>query len=198
MFSTHRHQRCQAILNTLPSFNSPHQGKSMRELLALLAKHDRDCASGAAQVRALQNDLKALRDAQDIVCDPTAGERTALRYRQVLQDDAPTGSVHLDHLYEDLLHRGISPELARDFVHRLQGPRTSYYDLPPEQFVVVPDSVRLLPKHPPDVTVQGEILQALQQGRVLKAMYRKPGTPHRPKTGFCTPWACCCAASSTT
>ena len=149
----------------------------MRELLALLAKHDRDCASGAAQVRALQNDLKALRDAQDIVCDPTAGERTALRYRQVLQDDTPTGSVHLDHLYEDLLHRGISPELARDFVHRLQGPRTSYYDLPPEQFVVVPDSVRLLPKHPPDATVQGEILQALQQGRVLKAMYRKPGTP---------------------
>ena len=177
MFSTHRHARCQALLNALPHHDSLAPGKTMRELLALLASHYQDCASEKAQIRAIQHDLKALRDADEIICDPTRSERTTLRYRRAPQDAVPAGNVDINHLYEDLIDRGISPALARDFVQRLQGPRASYYDLPPEQFVAVSDSVRLLPKNPPDATVQSEILQALQQGRVLKAAYRKPDTP---------------------
>ena len=176
MFSTHRHARCQALLNALPHHDSLAPGKTMRELLALLVSHYQDCASEKAQIRAIQHDLKALRDAEEIICDPTRSERTTLRYRRAPQDAAPTRNVDINHLYEDLIDRGISPALARDFVQRLQGPRASYYDLPPEQFVAVSDSVRLLPKNPPDATVQSEILQALQQGRVLKAAYRKPGS----------------------
>ena len=176
MFSTHRHARCQALLNTLPPHDGPQPGKTMRELLALLDRHYRDCASEAARVRAIQNDLKALRAADEIVCNPTRGDRTTLRYRRAPQDAAPTGAVNIDHLYEDLIDQGISPAMAQEFVQRVQGPRASYYDLPPEQFVAVSDSVRLQPKQPPDATVQGEILQALQQGRVLKAAYCKPDT----------------------
>lgn len=44
MFSTHRHARCQALLNALPPHDSPQPGKTMRELLALLDRHYRDCA----------------------------------------------------------------------------------------------------------------------------------------------------------
>lgn len=177
MFSTHRHTRCQALLNALPHHDSLTPGKTMRELLALLDRHYRDCVSEAARIRAIQHDLKSLREANEIGCDPTRGERTTLRYRRAPQNAAPTGNVNIDHLYEDLIDRGISPAMAQDFVQRVQGPRASYYDLPPEQFVAVSDNVRLQPKEAPDATVQGEILQALQQGRVLKAAYRKPDTP---------------------
>ena len=148
----------------------------MRELLRLLAEHYQEGVSEKAQVRTLQNDLKFLRDAQDIICDPKTGERATLRYRRAQQEWGPTGNVNLDNLYDDLVQRGIAPDLVRDFVQRVQHPR-SYYDLPPEQFVAVADSVRLMPKHRLDTTVQDEILQALQQGRVLKASYRKPDMP---------------------
>lgn len=174
MFSTHRHARCQAIVHSLPSFDSPKPGQSMRELLVLLAEHYRSCANEAARVRALQNDLKSLRDAHEIVCDSQTGEGTTLRYRCAPQEQLPTGNVNLDYLYQDLVQRGIARDLARDFVQRVRQHPRSYYDLPPEQLVTVADNVRLTTKKQPDATVQDEILRALQQGRVLKACYRKP------------------------
>lgn len=177
MFSTHRHARCQAILHTLPSFDSPKPGHSMRELLGLLAEYYRGCTSDAAQVRVLQNDLKFLRNAQEIVCDPKTGEGTTLRYRRAAQEQLPAGNLNLDHLYQDLLQRGIAYDLAHDFVQRVRQHPRSYYDLPPEQLVTVADSVRLTAKKLPDATVQDEILRALQQGRVLKASYRKLEAP---------------------
>lgn len=148
----------------------------MRELLVLLAEHYQEGVSEKAQVRTLQNDLKFLREAQDIICDPKTGERATLRYRRAQQEWVPTGNINLDNLYDDIVQRGISANLAQDFVQRVQHPR-SYYDLPPEQFVAVADSVRLMPKHQLDATVQDEILQALQQGRVLRVSYHKPDTP---------------------
>lgn len=179
MFSIHRQNRCQAILLSLPNYNSAKPGKSMRELLAMLYGYYEDCKSEEARVRALQNDLKSLREANEITCDPAPGERTALRYRRALQDHLPIGNVNLDDLYQDLIQRGISAELAADLVQRVQHP-SSYFDLPSEQFVSVPDTVRLTPTQAPDPTIQGEILKALREQRVLKASYRKPGSDLSP------------------
>lgn len=176
MFSTHRNLRCQAILNALPDFASPEPGKSMRELLRLLGEHYQESVSEAAQVRTLQNDLKYLREGQDILAERKPGERAALRYRRTQQEWTPTGNINLDDLYQELIQRGIAPDLVRDFVQRVRQP-LSYYDLPPEQLVTVADGVRLTPKKSLDTTVRQEIVQALQQGRVLKASYRKPDMP---------------------
>ena len=147
----------------------------MRELLGTLASHYEECKSDEARVRAIQNDLKKLRDSNEIVGDPDSGERTALRYRRSPQERLPIGNVNLDDLYQDLQQRGISPDLVADFVQRVQHPNT-YYELPSEQFVAVSDTVRLTPKHPPDPTLQEEILKALRHPCVLNASYRKPGS----------------------
>lgn len=175
MFSIHRQTRCQALLLCLPNHNSAKPGKSMRELLAMLDDFYGECKSEEAKVRALQNDLKVLREESDITCDPTSGEGTTLRYRRAPQDSTLTGNVNLDDLYKELIQRGISTDLATDFVQRVQHP-TTYFNLPPEQFLSVSDSVRLSPVRPPDPTIQGEILTALREKRVLNASYRKPDT----------------------
>ena len=173
MFSIHRQTRCQALLLSLPNHNSAKPGKSMRELLVSLAGHYGECKSESARIRALQSDLKQLRDQNEITCDPPSGEGTTRRYRRALQETLPTGNINLDELYQDLVQRGISADLAADFVQRVQHP-TTYFDLPPEQFVSVPDTVRLNPVRPPDPTIQAEILKALREKRMLKAAYRKP------------------------
>jgi len=186
MFSTHRHNRCQAILLALPHHDSAKDGKSMRELLGTLAAHYGECKSDEARVRAIQNDLKQLRENNEIVKDPGGCERTGLRYRRAPQERLPTRNVNLDDLYQDLLQRGISHDLAADFVQRVQHPNT-YYELPPEQFVAVSDTVRLTPKRPPDATLQDEILKALRQPCVLNASYRKPGSK-QADARRCTHW----------
>ena len=173
MFSTHRQNRCHALLLSLPNHNSAKPGKSMRDLLVILADHYGECKSDDARIRALQNDLKYLREQSEITCDPPSGEGTTLRYRRAPQEPLPTGNLNLDELYQDLIQRGISTDLAADFLQRVQHP-TTYFDLPPEQFVSVPDTVRLNPVRPPDPTIQTEILTALRENRVLKAVYRKP------------------------
>lgn len=175
MFSTQRHNRCQAILLSLPHHDSAKDGKSMRELLGMLADYYGECKNDEARVRAIQNDLKQLREAHEIVGETGGGERTALRYRRAPQERLPCGNINQDDLYHDLLQRGISPDLAADFIQRVQRPHT-YYELPPEQFVAVPDTLRLTPKHQPDATLQDEILKALRQRCVLNASYRKPGS----------------------
>ncbi len=152
MFSTHRHARYQAILHTLPSFDIPKSGQSMRDLLALLAAHYHDCASDTTRVRTLQKDLKFLRDAQDIVCDPKTGEGTTLRYRRAPQEQLTTGNVNLHNLYKKLMERGI----ARNFVQRVRQHPRSYYDLQLEQLVTVADSVRLDAKKMPDAIGIGQ------------------------------------------
>ena len=124
MFSIHRKNRCQAIVLALPNYNSAKIGKSMRELLAMLADYYGECNSDGARVRTIQNDLKLLRAENEITCDPPSGEGGTLRYRRALQESAPTGNVNLDDLYQDLIQRGISADLAADFVQRVQHPAT--------------------------------------------------------------------------
>jgi hypothetical protein len=175
MFSVHRKNRCQAILHALPNHSSAAPGKSMRDLLAMLAHHYGECKSEEAMVRALQNDLKLLQAGNEITRDPASGEGTTRRYRCAPQELLPTGNVNLDDLYQDLIQRGVSADLASELVQRIQHP-SNYFDLPPEQFVSVPDSVRLIPLKPPDPTIQDEILNALRNKQVLKADYRKPNT----------------------
>src|SRR6185369_1872224 len=174
-FSNQRQNRCQAILLALPNHSSPQYGKSMRELLVMLADYYGDCKNEDSKARSLQNDLKHLRDEGEIVCDPSSGEGTTLRYRRAPLESLATGNVNLDDLSQDLIQRGVSADLVADFVRRVQHP-ASYFDLPPEQFVSVPDSVRLSPVRPPDPTIQDEILTALREKRVLNASYRKPDT----------------------
>lgn len=41
----------------------------------------------------------------------------------------PTGNVNLDNLYQVLIQRGISADLAADFVRRVRHPM-NYFDLP--------------------------------------------------------------------
>ena len=151
----------------------------MRELLSMLGDHYSECKSEQARIRAIQNDLKHLREESEIVCDYTSGEGTTLRYRRARQESLPTGNIYLDDLYQDLIQRGISADMAANFVQRVQHP-SNYFDLLPEQFVSVSDTVRLTPIQPPDPTIQGEILRALRQQRVLKAIYRKPGQEVSP------------------
>lgn len=151
----------------------------MRELLAMLSDYYGECKNDKSKARTLQGDLKRLRNEGEIVCDPPSGEGTTLRYRRAPQERLPTGNINLDDLYQDLVQRGISSDLASDFVQRVQHP-SSYFDLPPEQFVSVPDTVRLTPTRAPDPTIQGEILKALREQRVLKASYRKPGSALSP------------------
>lgn len=179
MFSIHRSRRCKAIILSLPNFNSSKLGKSMRELLSMLPDYYGECKSEEAKIRALQTDLKHLRGENQIICDPPSGEGTTLRYRRAPQEPLPTGNANLDNLYQDLIQRGISADLASDFVQRVQHP-SSYFDLPPEQFVSAPDTVRLTPTQALDPTIQGEILKALREQRVLKATYRKPGSELSP------------------
>ena len=171
-YSTHREERCQALLRALPDNAKP--GKTTHELLGSLSDHYSDCKNDETRLRTLQQDLKHLRENGDIVCDSAPGRGSTLRYRRALQETAPTGNVNLEYLYQDLMDRGISAKLAADFVRQVQHP-ASYYELPEAQFVSVPDTVRLTPNQPPDPTIQAEIVQALNQRCVLKASYRKPG-----------------------
>lgn len=178
MFSIHRHQRCQVIVLALPPHESAKDGKTMRELLPLVAHHYGECKTEEARVRSLQKDLQHLCAAGDIVAQAAPGERTAKRYRRAAQERPPSGNVNLNALYADLLQRGVPPELAGDLVQRMEQtshPR-SYLDLPPAQLITVPDTVRLAPKHPPDATLQAEIVTALHLQCVLNASYRKPGS----------------------
>lgn len=179
MFSTHRNKRCEAIILGLPNYQSAKPGKSMRELLSTVAEHYGECKNEEAKIRALQADLKHLREENEIICDPPSGEGTTLRYRRAPQEPLPTGNVNLDNLYQDLIQRGISADLAADLVQRVLHP-SSYFDLPPEQFVAVPDTVRLTPTQALDPTIQDEILKALREQRILKASYRKPGSALSP------------------
>ena len=174
-FSTHRQNRCQAILVALPSHQSAQQGKSMRELLALLSSYYADCKSEQAKVRALQSDLKHLREENEITCITLEGEGTTLRYRRAAVQPPVTGNVNLDYLYQDLIQRGIPADLASDFIRRVQHPST-YFDLPPEQCVSVPDTVRLTPIRSQDPIIQQEVLKALRNKQILNASYRNPGT----------------------
>lgn len=180
MFSIHRQNRCQAIILALPPHESAKDGKTMRELLPLVAHHYGECKTEEARVRSLQNDLQSLCKEGDIVGQAVPGERTAKRYRRAPQERLLSGNVNLNDLYADLLQRGVPPELASDLVQRMEQtphPR-SYLDLPPAQLISVPDTVRLSPKHPPDVTLQAEIVTALHRQCVLNASYRKPGSAH--------------------
>ena len=145
----------------------------MRELLGILSDYYNECKTEEARVRALQNDLKQLREDNEISCDPPAAEGTTLRYRRALQESTSTGNINLDNLLQDLIVRGIPADLASDFVQRVRHP-TTYFDLPQEQFVSVQDTIRLTPANLPDPTIQDEILRALREQRVLKATYRKP------------------------
>ena len=151
----------------------------MRDLLVMVNSHYDECKSEEVKVRTLQNDLKYLRQEKEIVCDSSSGEGTTLRYRRARQESLPTGNINLDDLYQDLIQRGIPADLAAELVQRVQHP-SSYFDLSTEQFVSVSDTVRLTPTQAPDPTIQGEILRALRQQRVLKATYRKPGQEVSP------------------
>lgn len=91
-FSVHRQNRCQMILLALPNYNSAKQGKTMRELISILQNAYGECKNVDVRVRALQNDLKYLREENEIVCDPPSGEGTTLRYRRAPQDTLPTGN----------------------------------------------------------------------------------------------------------
>ncbi len=173
-FSVHRELRLQALKLALPSHGSVKLGKSMRDLLVELADHYQECKNDLARVRTIQLDLKHLVEAGDITLEPPSGERTTQRYRLAPPEPIGQSNVNLDELYQDLVQRGISAELAADFVRRVQHPG-SYFDLPPEQLVTVPDTVRLMPAKPLDATIQEEILKAVRSRRVLKASYRKLG-----------------------
>lgn len=175
VFSVQRERRLQALRLALPNHSSTKPGKSMRELLVELKEHYQDFNNDQTRVRSIQKDLKDLLSDEEITLDPSFGERTTQRYRQAPVEAPRTSNVNLDDLYEDLLLRGISADLASDFVKRVQHPR-SYFDLPPEQFVAVPDSVRLMPAKPLDGTIQDEVLKAVRDRLVLKASYRKPGS----------------------
>lgn len=175
VFSVHRERRLQALKMALPTHSSIKPGRSMRELLFDLAAYYTECKNDAARVRAIQLDLQHLLTEGEIALDPASGERTSKRYRLASPEPIGQRNVNLDELYQDLLQRGISAELASDFVLRVQHPG-SYFDLPPEQFVNVPDTVRLMPARPLDPTIQEEVLQAVRLRRVLKASYRKPGS----------------------
>ena len=174
VFSVHRELRLQALKLALPNHSSVKPGKSMRELLAELADHYKDCKSDASRVRAIQLDLKYLLGEAEIALEPSSGERTTKRYRQAQPEPSHHGNINLDELYQDLIQRGVTAELVSDFVRRVQHP-SSYFDLPSDQFVTVPDTVRLIPARPLDATIQEEILKAVRLRRVLKASYRKPG-----------------------
>jgi len=175
VFSVHRERRLQALRLALPNHGSVKLGKSMRELLVELADHYQDCKNDAARVRTIQLDLKHLLKEGEITLEPPSGERTTQRYRLAAPEPIGQSNIHLDELYQDLVQWGISAELASDFVRRVQHPG-SYFDLPPEQFVNVPDTVRLMPGKPLDTTIQEEILKAVRSRRVLKASYRKHGS----------------------
>ncbi len=175
VFSVHRERRLQALKLALPSHSSVKPGRSMRELLVDLADHYTDCKNDAARVRAVQLDLKHLLEDGEITLEPASGERTTKRYRLASPEPVGQRNVNLDELYQDLLQRGISAELASEFIRRVQHPG-SYFDLPPDQFVNVPDTVRLMPAKPLDPTIQEEVLKAVRSRRVLKASYRKLGS----------------------
>ena len=82
VFSVHRELRLQALKLALQNHSSVKPGKSMRELLAELADHYKDCKSDASRVRAIQLDLKYLLGEAEIALEPSSGELTTKRYRQ--------------------------------------------------------------------------------------------------------------------
>lgn len=168
----HRQQRCQALLVALPIYGSGRSGRTVEELLELLADGYRDCASLRAKIRAMQRDLRELTENDEIVTERPPRAGMTLYHWRARPAMPSFKNVHLNNLYADLVTRNIDTELAADFVRRVQHPAL-FFGLPSEQFLAVPDTVRLQPMRPPDDTIRNEIMIALRERRVLSASYKK-------------------------
>ncbi len=172
-YSSHRDKRLQGILLILPSFESNVHGKTMRELFSLLSENY-DSGSEKSIARSIQYDLKYLQENGEIIGQKIPGKGNEFYYRKVQSITQPIYDVNLSDLYQELIIRGISADLASDFIKRVKTP-SSYYDLPENQFIAVPETVRLTPKEDtdPNQIVQKEIISALKTQKRLKISYQK-------------------------
>jgi hypothetical protein len=175
-YSLHREKRLQDILFMLPSFEGNAHGKTMRELFKLLSDNY-DAKTEESGVRSLQYDLRYLQESGDIISESIPGQGTALHYRKAKIVNQPADNINLSELYQELITRGVSSDLASDLINRVQLP-TSYYQLPQSQFISVPDTIRLTPKVNPDPNqiIQQEIISALKSQKTLKISYKKQDT----------------------
>lgn len=175
-YSSHREKRLQDILLVLPSFEGNVHGKTMRELFKLLsdnydAKNEESC------VRSLQYDLRSLQENGEIIAESIPGQGTTLHYRKAKIMYNCVDNINLSELYQELISKGVSSDLASDFINRVQTP-VSYYQLPQNQFISVPETIRLTPKVNPDPNqiIQQEIISALKSQKMLKIAYKKQYT----------------------
>ncbi len=176
-----RNDRCMAICRVLPAFDSPRPSLSVQDLLLKLAEDYEDCQSEKGRLRAIQRDLKQLCEADKIVRDTKKGEGKTLRYRLAEPDaEEEQSRSSLSYVRSGLAHLGIPTDLAELVVAKMRGP-ASLFDLPADQFRVVADNVRLMPRMPVDVTIQQEIVTALRRRRALKIIYRKNGEAERER-----------------
>lgn len=180
LFSLLRSDRCMAICCALPAHDSPKNGFTARELLTRLARKYGESATERGRVRAIQRDLQELCKARRIIGSKEEGGGKTLRYRLApLDQDEPSGHDLSDIRY-GLAELGINGELADLVLARLRG-ANSLFELPPEQFLPLSDTVRLLPRAQLDSAIQGEVVAALRRHKALKVVYRKSGEEERAR-----------------
>ena len=176
MFSIHRSRRCAAVCQVLPKAESKSPGLSVNELLRKLADEYTDCRSDRARLRALQRDLKQLVNDELIVTNHQPGEGKTLRYKCVQQEEFVADNPNLRELKSHLQQLGLSSFFINDILHRVREP-DSFFNLPSQQFLTVPDTVLLSSAKKTDLILQGEIIKALRHNLVLKASYRGASDP---------------------
>lgn len=181
LFSLIRSDRCIAICCALPADDSPKDGLTARELLAKLADKYCESKSEEGRLRAIQRDLQELCEARRIVGYQEKGDGRTLRYRLgPLDPDAEPSGHDLSYIRYGLAELGINGELADLVLTRLCG-ANSLFDLPPEQFLPLSDTVRLAPRAQLDPAIQGEVVTALRKRKALKVVYCKPGEDERDR-----------------
>lgn len=169
MYSNHRSRRCAAICQLLPTTETNLLGLSASELLSKL-KDEYNGTDGAC-LRALQRDLKQLVEDELIVPSHQQGEGKTLRYKCVQQEEFVPDNPNLRELNNHLQQLGLSYFIINDILQRVREP-DSFFNLPAQQFLTVPDTVLLSPTKKADNILQDEIIKALRHNLVLKAIYK--------------------------
>lgn len=171
MSSIHRIRRCTEICQLLPTTESKSPGLSAKELLKKLAGEYEDHPSDNARLRAIQRDLKQLVEDERIEPIHHQGEGKTLRYKRLKQQEFVPDNPNLRELNNHLQQLGLSSFIINDILLRVREP-DSFFNLPSQQFLTVPDTVLLSSVIKTDKLLQAEIIKALRHHWVLKATYK--------------------------
>lgn len=177
-----RMDRCKAIEALLPEIGVKREGLTALQLLERLGELFEDCETEGARVRKIQRDLNDLvEDGRIIKQDPKA---KPLRYRRVADLQAegridPVMWAYAVRHMEAALRDSLPEQRLELAVKAFQG--ESGVKLSPDQFRIVPDTLRLLPAEFKPAVLEA-VLRALLEGRSLRISYRdRDGKSSRPE-----------------